>query len=177
MAQLDPDDPELLGRQVTLGEIYCDANRFDKGLPLIEGVHQKRHPEPDSAWVRTVLLKAYVQAEKPDKATELVQERVKDAREALPADSQELAAELIVIAKWAGEAKAYADAERLFLEGYQGLKRGESQNPNTGAQRTQDALQSLIQLYDAWGKPEEAAKWRLKLESGESLPAEETVRP
>jgi len=31
-------------------------------------------------------------------------------------------------------------------------------------ERMRDALERLVQLYDAWGKPDEAAKWRKELE-------------
>ena len=35
-----------------------------------------------------------------------------------------------------------------------------------GKPRPVEALERLVQLYDAWGKPEEAAKWRAKMEEG-----------
>ena len=44
-----------------------------------------------------------------------------------------------------------------------------------GAQdeNTQAALEALINLYDAWGKPEKAAEWRAKLEEMEDEPGAE----
>ena len=32
-----------------------------------------------------------------------------------------------------------------------------------GKPRLTEALERLVQLYDAWGKPDQAAEWRAKL--------------
>jgi eukaryotic-like serine/threonine-protein kinase len=72
--------------------------------------------------------------------------------------------------------KKYADAEPLLLTGYQGLKdRAATISPNRHGTLT-DALQRLVRLYDAWGKPDEAAKWRKELEA-HSKAEEKTVKP
>jgi ATP/maltotriose-dependent transcriptional regulator MalT len=58
----------------------------------------------------------------------------------------------------------YADAEPLLIDAYKGLKTLSAQDPiafNSLAR----AMELLVQLYDAWGKPEEAAKWRQQLEA------------
>ncbi len=41
-----------------------------------------------------------------------------------------------------------------------------------GAERseTQDAIELLVDLYDAWGKPQHAAEWRAKLAEKEEEP-------
>jgi serine/threonine protein kinase len=62
--------------------------------------------------------------------------------------------------------KKYADAEPLLLQGYQEL-----QQRQTGAssphfnlpRRITESLERLVQLYDAWGKPAQAAEWKQKL--------------
>ncbi|UCC32085.1 MAG: hypothetical protein JSU86_07350, partial [Phycisphaerales bacterium] len=53
----------------------------------------------------------------------------------------------------------YEDAELLLLESYPTLSRnlGESQ------ELTQQAIQRVLDLYDAWGKPEQASRWRARL--------------
>ena len=38
-------------------------------------------------------------------------------------------------------------------------------------ERTIAAMQSLVALYDAWGKPDKAAEWRAKLEEMEAEPS------
>jgi hypothetical protein len=46
-----------------------------------------------------------------------------------------------------------------MLSGYEVL----SQHPRATSRQKQRALQLLVQLYEAWNKPDEAAAWRKKL--------------
>lgn len=115
-AQLDAEEPELLARQVTLGASYCDAGRFADGIALIERVRERGRQDPHPAWVRSTLLKAYVQAGQTTKATALVMERVRDARGEFPAETPELATALADAGKWLLEAMAHAGAEPLYEE-------------------------------------------------------------
>jgi hypothetical protein len=59
----------------------------------------------------------------------------------------------------------YADAEPLLLQGYRGLKGREKTIPPQDKGRVPQALGRLVQLYEAWGKPDEAARWRKDLEA------------
>jgi len=59
--------------------------------------------------------------------------------------------------------KHYPEAEPLLLTGYQGMKQREDTIPAGEKRRLKDALQYLVQLYEATGLPEEAAKWRREL--------------
>ena len=57
--------------------------------------------------------------------------------------------------------KRYADAEPLLLDSYEIL---ESTTVSNDARRT-EALQRLVSLYEAWGKPQEAARYPSRLSS------------
>lgn len=59
--------------------------------------------------------------------------------------------------------KKYPDVESLLLPGYEGMKAREKMIPPHGKVRLTEALDRLIRLYDAWGKPEKAKEWRMKL--------------
>ena len=51
-----------------------------------------------------------------------------------------------------------------MLANYEGLKQNEAQIPPEEKDALpRDAAARLVQLYDAWGKPDEAAKWRKEL--------------
>ena len=52
-----------------------------------------------------------------------------------------------------------------MLEGYEGMNRRRPKIPASDKARLDEALQRLVQLYDAWGKPDEAARWRKELEA------------
>jgi tetratricopeptide (TPR) repeat protein len=70
----------------------------------------------------------------------------------------------------------FAEAEPHVVQGYRGMKGLEKEM--TGAkfygaspgQELTEALERLVQLYDAWNKPAEAAKWRKELEKMKEQP-------
>ncbi|MHC4992388.1 MAG: tetratricopeptide repeat protein [Planctomycetota bacterium] len=53
----------------------------------------------------------------------------------------------------------FEEAEPLLLQGYDDLRT----DLDVVATRKRTALQHLVDLYDDWGKPEQAAEWRAKL--------------
>jgi serine/threonine protein kinase/tetratricopeptide (TPR) repeat protein len=63
-----------------------------------------------------------------------------------------------------GQAK-YTEAGPLLVAGYEGLKQREATIPAGDKAHLTEALERLVQLYEATGKPDEAAKWRKELES------------
>jgi predicted Zn-dependent protease len=56
--------------------------------------------------------------------------------------------------------KKYADAEPLLLDGHRGLSDRAKAIPKTSAQAVPRARERLVQLYEAWGRPADAEKWR-----------------
>jgi tetratricopeptide (TPR) repeat protein len=56
--------------------------------------------------------------------------------------------------------KKYAEAEPLLLSGCKGMKERENKMPAGAQQWLKEARQRLVELYEATGKPEEAAKWK-----------------
>ncbi len=57
----------------------------------------------------------------------------------------------------------YDAAEPFLLQSYEGMKKREDAIPATAKAQLTRALNRIIQLYDAWGKPAEAEKWRKEL--------------
>ncbi len=60
--------------------------------------------------------------------------------------------------------KKYAEAEPLLLQGYEGMKQREAKIPANGKIRLPEALERLVQLYEATGQKDQADSWRKKLE-------------
>ncbi len=56
--------------------------------------------------------------------------------------------------------KRYAEAEPLLKAGYEGLKERADKIPPQGKIRIVEALDRLIELAEATGKPDEAQKWK-----------------
>ena len=57
----------------------------------------------------------------------------------------------------------FTEAEPLLVQGYEGIQQRADKIPHEGKTRPTEALQRLVDLYTAWGKPDEAAKWQQKL--------------
>ena len=62
----------------------------------------------------------------------------------------------------------HEEAERQLLKGYQAIT--DSLGPRD--QRTRGAIQKLVDLYTAWGKPEKAEEYRKRLESSKESEGE-----
>jgi len=62
----------------------------------------------------------------------------------------------------------YADAEPLLLDGYEGMRAREATIPPPGRARPAEAIQRLVELYEATGKAEQADKWRAELSRREA---------
>jgi hypothetical protein len=60
--------------------------------------------------------------------------------------------------------KNYPEAEPLLKGGYEAMQQREAKIHPQGRSRLTEALERLVPLYEAWGKKDEAAKWRKKLE-------------
>ena len=65
--------------------------------------------------------------------------------------------------------KKYAEAEPLIVSGYEGLKAREAKIPPPGKPRLTEAAERVLKLYEAWGKKDDAAKWRARLAQAERL--------
>jgi len=61
--------------------------------------------------------------------------------------------------------KRYPEAEPLLREGYQGLKDRADQIPPEARKRILEAVDRLVELYTALGKPEEVQKWQTERET------------
>ena len=67
--------------------------------------------------------------------------------------------------------KEYAEAEPLLLGGYEGKKREEDKLPPQGKVRLTEAVERLVQLYEALERKEEAVKCQLELEAAKQAAA------
>jgi eukaryotic-like serine/threonine-protein kinase len=59
----------------------------------------------------------------------------------------------------------YAEAEPLLLEGCEGLQQRAAKIPPQARPRLREALERLVQLYEATGNVEKADVWRRQLEA------------
>ena len=57
----------------------------------------------------------------------------------------------------------FADAEPLLVAGFEGMDARKSSIPPPYQDRLSKAATRVVQLYEAWCKPEQAAAWRERL--------------
>ncbi len=67
--------------------------------------------------------------------------------------------EIVLGASLAGQ-KKFVEAEPVLLEGYRGLASQKQAAGPTNRVQIEFVIRSLGELYTAWGKPDEAAKWK-----------------
>jgi len=117
---------------------------------------------PDVAPLLADSTRTLLHEEKFVKAEALAREYVAVFEQRLSEDWQTSDVRSLLGATLLGQ-KKYAEAEPFLLTGYQGMKQHEDIIPAGAKRRLKEALQHLVQLYDATGKPEEAAKWKREL--------------
>jgi serine/threonine protein kinase/Tfp pilus assembly protein PilF len=64
--------------------------------------------------------------------------------------------------------KKYDAAEPLLLKGYEGMKQREAKIPAHAKVHLTEALERVVQLYDATGQKDKADEWRKKLEEAKA---------
>ena len=66
----------------------------------------------------------------------------------------------------------FAEAEPLLVKSYEGLQQRQSRRPDISRVAVlKEASQRVVQLYEAWGKPDQAAEWRKRLAEATNAPA------
>lgn len=186
---------EILGATyLGLGEKAKAIQQYEQALALLEA--ELGPDDPDTGDCRNQLAVAYRRAGRHDKASRLFSQNVKLSANAstlavqgsmLLSQKKPVQAELKLresltirqkihsddwttfdVMSMLGEALLnqgrFADAEPLLLSGYEGMK--QRQDEIKDKVRLTQALERLVQLYQAWGKKEndESARWRKALE-------------
>jgi serine/threonine protein kinase/tetratricopeptide (TPR) repeat protein len=96
-------------------------------------------------------------------AAPILRECLSVRRKTQPEDWQTFQAQSLLGAALLGQ-RAYAEAEPLLVGAYEGLKAREEQIPRFFVRyHLAEAGARIVRLYEAWGRPEEAAAWRSKL--------------
>lgn len=103
----------------------------------------------------------------PEAAEVLLRQVVEVRRRLLGEDHPEVADALLDLGDLLTAQGRYAEAEPLLLESYGDLRA--SQGASSATLRT--VLETLVSLYDAWGRPEQAAQQRRKLAELAAEPA------
>ncbi|MCC6361784.1 MAG: serine/threonine protein kinase [Phycisphaerales bacterium] len=145
-----------------LAQALRKAGQLDEAEPIYRRLIEVRR-EMDGGDSQDLLIAKsnlgllLLQRKTPADALPLFEESLKGFRKILPPDHWMLGVALLNLGKCQTALGKYADAERSLLDGHGVLEK------TLGAVhgRTKLVKAALAELYDAWGKPEQAEAWRV----------------
>ncbi len=155
-----------------LGILYAIQGRYDEAEPLLletldisKRVLGREHPNTLTSMGN--LAELYHEQGRYYDAAALFEETVIGARQAWPKQQWITGTILGTYGKTLIELHRYEDAETRLLEAHELILAGLGPDH----ERTIEQINSLTDLYDAWGKPDMAAEWRAKLPTGQDAVA------
>jgi tetratricopeptide (TPR) repeat protein len=171
-SMLGTEHPATLATMSSLARVYKLVGKLDQALPLYEETlnlqKAKLGPEhPQTLATMHGLADAYAKAGKAEQAGKLMETvlRVSLARdEKTSPDAWTTCNTQSLLGGTLLRQKKYAEAEPLLLKGYEGMKAREKTIPVQARNRLPEALDRLIELYTATGRPDEAKKWQAERE-------------
>jgi serine/threonine protein kinase/tetratricopeptide (TPR) repeat protein len=180
-ATLGREHPATRQTMSELAAAYGARGRFSDAEPLLRTrVEQQRkaiESMPKSvqketevgalAGLQAQLGNALLCQNKYAEAEPILRECLAVRAKALPNDWRTFNTKSMLGAALLGQ-KKYDESEHLLVEGYDGMAQREEDIPGEARFRIADALQRLVQLYEAWNKPEPAAKWHEVLKARKS---------
>ena len=151
-----------------LAGVYEEAGRLDRALPLLEealrSMRLKLGPQhPDTLATEANLSRCQLFQGNYADAQRLARECFELSRKSTPNGWRTFAVQVTLGRALLGQGN-FGEAEPLLLQGYLGLKDRQHCIPAGSRSQLRQAVQGLVHLYEAWGKPSDAAKWKGALE-------------
>jgi eukaryotic-like serine/threonine-protein kinase len=163
---MGPEHPNTLNTLSDFASMYQHQGRYALAEAYAaQALAGRRHalgPEhPDTMASAADLALAYLSQGKFTESEPLAREAMEFDRKKQPDDWQGFRADTLLGASVAGQ-KKYAEAEPLLLQGYQGMVARKDKMEIGNWYHLDRAREWIVQLYQAWGKPEKAAEWKKK---------------
>ena len=168
VAKLGALHPSAIQVQNNLIRAYEAAERFGDAEPIYRALANaagRRQPRDDGEYAGALagLGSNLLEQEEYDEAVLLLRECLEIRKATQPKDWRTTNTRSMLGAALAGLGK-FDEAEPLLLEGQQGLAERSAAIPAAIRDlRQREAVERLVRLYEDWGKPEEAARWRREL--------------
>ncbi len=172
------DHPSTLFIIRRLAGLFLSEGRPEKAEPLLIAAQKTSDTLNNEGNIRgdstaCTLARLRLAQQRPAEAEPLAHRALSIGLQRYPDHWSRYDALTLVGAALAGQ-KKYAEAEPLLLEGYQGLKEREERIPFLWRKRRPaEAGARIVDLYDAWGKQDEAERWRNRLNAEKSNVAPE----
>lgn len=178
---LSEEHPDRLAGITRLAALYSDEGKFPeadalfaKALGIQLRVLGAAHPDTLSS--RTGLGQVQLREDKYSEAEATLREALKGYEIALPESWERFQCESLLGESLRGQEK-YGAAEPLLLAGYAGLQKHAVKIPMENPRVLSQAGERILQLYESWSKPEQAAQWRQTLTQGRDATAGRAILP
>jgi tetratricopeptide (TPR) repeat protein len=167
VAKLGPDHPDTLQSRNSLAESYESRGRWADAEPLRREVVARRRktvPAGNPLLTRDLfgLGRNLLHLKKWAEAEALLHECSAIQVKAQPDDWSRFHTMSLLGEALGGQGR-YGEAEPPIVAGYEGLKARAAKIPRTAPPFLSEAAARLVRLYEAWGKPDQAAAWKAKL--------------
>jgi tetratricopeptide (TPR) repeat protein len=163
---LGPEHPYTLAALTGFVSLYKRQSKYGgaETQAMAGRLHALGSEHPDTMASAADLALAYQSQGKFAGSEALAREALELGRKKQPDDWQRFRAESLLGASLAGQ-KKYVEAEPLLLEGYKGMLQRMATIPASDRVELEQAGQSIVQLYQDWGKLAQAAEWIQQLKA------------
>jgi len=163
---LGAEHPDLLVTISGIASMYQREGKYAQAESYAaQALAGRRHAlgsdDPETMSSAADLALAYLSQEKFGEAEPLAREPLEFFRKNQPDDWKQFRAESLLSASLTGQ-KKYAEAEPLLLEGYGGMAARKDRIAVPDWYHLDRARGWIVQLYQAWGKPDKVSEWRKK---------------
>jgi serine/threonine protein kinase/Tfp pilus assembly protein PilF len=172
--KLGPEHPDTVLSTGNLAWAYFQMRRFADAEPLLTSlIDKQRRKVPADNLHLALLLKDLGECRVMLKHFGEAETHLRDSlaiyQEKLPNSAMRYGTTSLLGAALAGQRK-YTEAEPLLVDSAKVLVANAAKLSQMNRQLMLAAVQRVIDLYDAWGRPDDAAKWRKKLDKLKELP-------
>ena len=171
---LGEDHPNTLAGMGNLAVTYGNEGKYAQAEPLFIRVLelQRRvlgveHPRRLTTMNNLALL--YLQQSKDAQAEALLSEAFNIHKKTKNDTWVRYNCESLLGASLAGQ-KKYAEAEALLVSGYEGMQQRVGTIPASNRFRIDQSGKDIVELYQNWGRPDQAAEWLHRLQVAKSAP-------
>src|SRR5262249_36094716 len=120
--------------------------------------------DPTTLGIQQELARVYQFMKKHEDAIALLGDILKRRKDKLGPDQPDTLAAQVNLGDSYCQAGRFADAEPLLVQAYDGMRERAAKALLEEPGCLITTLERLMHLYEAWGKPDKAAKWRKELE-------------
>ncbi|HEY6564434.1 MAG TPA: tetratricopeptide repeat protein, partial [Pirellulaceae bacterium] len=164
-SQFGKDHVETLRSLNDVANVLNARHKYEEAAPLFQEVYDGRLAKLGANHLETLIslnnLGLIMKSlGKLDDAERYLRQALDGRRANLGPDHPDTLRSLHQLGELLAERKRYDEAEPLLLQAHAGMLQRAAKVPGESKDRLTTVRQLLVQLYEAWDKPDEAAKWR-----------------